>query len=307
MKRSCPSLDSSGICGKNIKLFQSEDLTKSVQHLQHDLDYERAIQKLEKRFEKISKRAERALTALRLNKKSLLLPCDDDDVIMIDCDDELVPHTAEKSSRKEERENGNNDVLDTTEIQKELNQTKEDLPHIMNTLTEECDSQSASSSKSEPPTTPMNEESISSCHGNNIQQTNPQQIDSGYPPLPINPFPANLTMEALSYNIPHKVSVQLALIENPPSLSVMWTAEEIKLSLPQMQSYSIYLTMEKVKGSGILPDWKLLGNVPAKSLPMWVTVTKYKKGHKLCVVVVGKDIFGRYGPYSDVVAAVVPE
>ncbi|XP_049600857.1 uncharacterized protein atf7ip2 isoform X2 [Syngnathus scovelli] len=233
MKRSCSPLYSSGSCGKNIKLSQSEVLAQT------DLDYDQAIQKFEKRFEKITKRAERALTALRSNKKfqSLLPSSDDDEVIMIDCDNELVPQ--QKSSRKEEREeNGYSNVLDTTEnIQKELNQTKQALPHIMNTLTEECDGQSAPSPKSKPLTTPMNEESISGCHGNNIQQTNPQQNESGYPPLPINPFPANLTMEALSYNIPDKVNVQLALIENPPSLSVMWTAEEIKLSLPQIQSY----------------------------------------------------------------------
>lgn len=73
-----------------------------------------------------------------------------------------------------------------------------------------------------------------------------------------------------------------------------------------VQRGSVFMTAEKVKDSNVFPEW-IRADVEAKPLPMCMMFSKYKPGRKVCVAVVGKDAFGRYGPYSKVVTAFLPD
>ncbi|TKS91750.1 Activating transcription factor 7-interacting protein 1 ATF-interacting protein [Collichthys lucidus] len=308
-----------------------QGLLEAIQQLDHESDYE--IQKLEARINTVTKRAEAALACMTETKKKRPPPSPISvDTTGSDSEDETmetVSQNKELMKRMDTSGKANNlvgardlslvlSVQETTRktLQMTKDDNKEDLGEVLQsppTPTDTSDPPDAQEKENvedrtqdeEPKAKRVKTESISPGHSSSPKH--PEAKQPSCPRLPPTPFPSNLSMEAASYNIPQRPEVQLALIKNPRSLSVLWTLEGDDPCAPPMDSYSILLTMEKVKGSSIFPKWNTLDEVKAIPLPMCVMITKFKAGHKVCVAVVGKDKFGRYGPYSKVVTAAIPE
>ncbi|XP_076839835.1 activating transcription factor 7 interacting protein 2 [Brachyhypopomus gauderio] len=118
------------------------------------------------------------------------------------------------------------------------------------------------------------------------------------PPFPDTPFPNQLPAMAATKNMPQKPVVKVACISNPRSIALLWNVEEEDPDAADMDCYYIYVCQQFSDGS--FSKWKTMGVVKAIPLPMACRVSDNSGGKKLNFILVGKDIYGRYGPYSDV-------
>ncbi|XP_076609721.1 activating transcription factor 7 interacting protein 2 isoform X2 [Chaetodon auriga] len=355
-------------------------LIETIQQLDHRVDYDSSIQKLEARINTLTRRADAALAYMTKKEGPLTSPANED-FIRPDCKDKAVetvsqnkkstecmgksgelfqmmestkmalkklsadnkaltaaiadlseelplPHSPESKGlvrviKKEqedlqEKENSAEESMQFEEPKAErvkaecLSPERRNSPkrthseEATHTLKKEKHTEESMQFE-EPKAEGVKAECLSPGHRNGTKHEDADEDKLLYPPLPPTAFPAILNSEAASYNIPQRLKVHLALIRKPASLSVLWNVAEKDSAAPPMDSYSVYMTMEKVRGSGVFPNWYTLGDVAAIPLPICVTISKYKPGHKVCVAVVGKDKFGRYGPYSKVVTAVIPD
>lgn len=122
---------------------------------------------------------------------------------------------------------------------------------------------------------------------------------SRLPPFPDTPFPPQLPVAAASKSMPQKPVVRVARIRSPPGVALLWNVEEEDPDAAAMDCYYIYLTQEC--GDGTFSKWKTLGVIKAMCLPMGCKVVAERSADKtLCFIIIGKDVYGRYGPYSDV-------
>uniref|UniRef100_A0A8C1U670 Activating transcription factor 7 interacting protein 2 n=1 Tax=Cyprinus carpio TaxID=7962 RepID=A0A8C1U670_CYPCA len=117
-------------------------------------------------------------------------------------------------------------------------------------------------------------------------------------PFPDTPFPKELPVVAASYNLPQKPVVKLARIGSAQELGIAWNVDQKDPHVAEMDCYYIYVSHEHKNGT--FSGWKCLGEIKAMTLPMACKVSDCKGDKRLCFIVVGKDIFGRYGPYSDI-------
>lgn len=120
-------------------------------------------------------------------------------------------------------------------------------------------------------------------------------------PLPDRPFPATLPAAAASKTVPQALSLKVwhgESAQRPEGLYLRWNAEKEDPHAPPMDSYFIYVAEENPDAS--FSQWTQIGHVPAAALPMGCHLSGFGGYRRLCFAVVGKDQFGRYGPYSQV-------
>lgn len=99
--------------------------------------------------------------------------------------------------------------------------------------------------------------------------------------------------------MPQKPVVKVARIKNPRGIALLWNVEEEDPDAATMDCYYIYVAQERSDGS--FSKWKTMGVIKAMPLPMACRVAAERSGNKtLCFLIIGKDVYGRYGPYSDV-------
>ncbi len=92
--------------------------------------------------------------------------------------------------------------------------------------------------------------------------------------------------------------LKLARIGSAQELGIAWNVDRKDPHVAEMDCYYIYVSHEHKNGT--FSGWKCLGEIKAMPLPMACKVSDCKGDKRLCFIVVGKDIFGRYGPYSDI-------
>ncbi|XP_068192665.1 activating transcription factor 7-interacting protein 2 [Antennarius striatus] len=316
------------VCGavkKSEAMLQG--LMETIQQLDRAIDYENTIRKLEAQINTVTQRAEAAMTEMaRKKKKSPHPSLTDMDTLRLDSDDEDTEVISQKKNIPEGTAKSGNlfEIMDLTrKAFDQMHQDNKALMAAIEGLTEEglpavgtSHSSPQDNKKTNPEkkngsaASPLKAVRVNECASpgdRSHQQHNSGQTKALYPPLPPITVPFIADTEAASFNIPQKPVVRLALIRNPANLSVLWDVVESDLAAPPMESYRILMTMEKPRGSGVFSKWITVGEVAAIPLPICVMVTKYKPGHKVCVAVVGKDKFGRYGPYSEVVTASIPD
>ncbi|KAK3520330.1 hypothetical protein QTP70_023294 [Hemibagrus guttatus] len=122
---------------------------------------------------------------------------------------------------------------------------------------------------------------------------------SRLPPFPHTPFPHQLPVAAASKSMPQKPVVKVAAIKNPQGIALLWNVEEEDPDAAAMDCYYIYVTQQR--SDGTFSKWKTMGVIKAMPLPMACRVAAERSRDKtLCFLIIGKDVYGRYGPYSDV-------
>ncbi|KAL2101887.1 hypothetical protein ACEWY4_003648 [Coilia grayii] len=119
-------------------------------------------------------------------------------------------------------------------------------------------------------------------------------------PLPETPFPKSLPFDATTKNVPQKLTLLLRrhLDSGEKGIYVKVEVEQVDRYMAEMDSYYFYGAQESTNGN--FSRWRLIGHIRAVPLPMFFHLNSSDGNRRLFFTIVGKDKYGRYGPYSDI-------
>ncbi|KAG9328959.1 hypothetical protein JZ751_006308 [Albula glossodonta] len=128
---------------------------------------------------------------------------------------------------------------------------------------------------------------------------------SKLPPLPATPLLQQpLPPAAAGTNAPQQVELTVARIRNPKGIGALWRVERPDPRTAKVRQYHLYALHED--RTGRVSSWRNVGTVPSLPLPMACKLTDHGPGRRFCFTVISEDVYGRYGPYSQI-QSIVPQ
>ncbi|KAL0992988.1 hypothetical protein UPYG_G00101860 [Umbra pygmaea] len=132
----------------------------------------------------------------------------------------------------------------------------------------------------------------------------PSSQISPIPPLPVLCSSVNLPLEAASTSPPQQPLLRLTQdqAENG-GIVLSWSVTEVDGSCAPVDCYNLYAYHQDHSAlaapEATSSSWKKIGEVKALALPMACTLTQFVSGSKYYFVVHARDVFGRFGPFSE--------
>nr|XP_034987514.1 activating transcription factor 7-interacting protein 2 [Zootoca vivipara] len=100
---------------------------------------------------------------------------------------------------------------------------------------------------------------------------------------------------------PQKLHLTVAQVENPKGFGLRWWLSKVQPWFAPLDSFHLFACLETV-GKGVPTSWMKVSEIKAMPLPMACSLARFPDCSKCYFTILSKDIYGRYGPYSDIQA-----
>ncbi|XP_077880758.1 activating transcription factor 7-interacting protein 2 isoform X5 [Ictidomys tridecemlineatus] len=118
------------------------------------------------------------------------------------------------------------------------------------------------------------------------------------PPLPEPPPLLPELVDKIQDTLPpQKPELKVKRVRRPMGIALTWNISEVDPRCAPVESYHLFLCHGNSANTLI---WKKVGGIKAFPLPMACTLSQLLTSDKYYFTIQSKDIFGRYGPFSDI-------
>ncbi|XP_049624841.1 activating transcription factor 7-interacting protein 2 [Suncus etruscus] len=144
-------------------------------------------------------------------------------------------------------------------------------------------------------------ETASSSKETSLLSLNTTQVPESFAHLPHLPEPLpplpELVDKIRDTLPPQKSELRVKRVLRPHGIALTWNITKINPKCAPVESYHLFLCYEN---SNKKLTWKKIGEIKALPLPMACTLSQFLVSNKYYFAIQSKDIFGRYGPFSDI-------
>ncbi|XP_030067616.1 activating transcription factor 7-interacting protein 2 isoform X2 [Microcaecilia unicolor] len=146
---------------------------------------------------------------------------------------------------------------------------------------------------------PANKQRVGMGNGSvTILDTDLESVSINTSSTPLNSKKTSCPDPVLNTLPPQKYDLQVTEVINPRGIALSWNVAKINPRCAAVQFYYLYMYQETSKTS--TTKWIKVGEVKAMPLPMACTLTKFASGNKCHFTMRAKDIYGRFGPLSEI-------
>ncbi|XP_053220542.1 activating transcription factor 7-interacting protein 2 isoform X2 [Podarcis raffonei] len=98
---------------------------------------------------------------------------------------------------------------------------------------------------------------------------------------------------------PQKLHLTVVQVEKPKGFGLRWEVSKVEPWCAPLDSFHLFVCLEFV-GKGVPTRWLRVRDIKAMPLPMGCSLAQIANCSKCYFTIQSKDIYGRYGPFSDI-------